>query len=42
MLNKICLSLGIHSLSGKTSYHKISWSLEAARLYVIVLVSLWN
>ena len=29
-------------LSGKTSYHQISWSLEAARLDAIMIVSLWN
>ena len=33
--------LMIYSLSGKTSYHQISWSLEAARLD-IMSVSLWN
>ena len=33
---------GLYSLSGKTSYRQISWSLEAARLSVIVIVSLWN
>ena len=34
--------LGLYSLSGKTSYRQISWSLEAARLSVIVIVSHWN
>ena len=33
---------GLYSLSGKTSYRKISWSLGAARLGVIMIVSLWN
>ena len=33
---------GLYSLSGKTSYRQISWSLEAARLGVIMNVSLWN
>ena len=33
---------GIYSLSGKTSYRQIPWSLEAARLGVIMIVSLWN
>ena len=33
---------GLYSLSGKTSYRQISWSLEAARLGVIMIVSLWN
>ena len=34
-----CLS---HSLGGKTSYHRISRGLEAARLDVIMIASLWN
>ena len=34
--------LGLYSLSGKTSYRQISWSLEATRLNVIIVVSLWN
>ena len=33
---------GLYSLSGKTSYRQISWSLEAARLDAIMIVSLWN
>ena len=33
---------GLYSLSGKTPYRQISWSLEAARLCVIIIVSLWN
>ena len=33
---------GLYSLSGKTSYRQISWSLEAARLDVTMIVSLWN
>ena len=33
---------GLYSLSGKTSYRHISWGLEAARLHVIMMVSLWN
>ena len=33
---------GIYSLSGRTSYRKISWSLEAARLGVIMIPSLWD
>ena len=33
---------GIYSLSDKTSYRQISWSLEAARLDVAMVVSLWN
>ena len=31
---------GLYSLSGKTSYCQISRGLEAARLYVIIIVSL--
>ena len=33
---------GLYSLSDKTSYRQISWSLEAARLGFIMIVSLWN
>ena len=33
---------GLHSLSGKTSYRKISWSLEAARFGSKLFQSLWN
>ena len=35
-------SLGLYSLSGKTSYRQISRSLEAARLDLAMIVSLWN
>ena len=35
-------SLGLYSLSGKTSYRQIWWSLEAARLDVAMVVSLWS
>ena len=35
-------ALGIYSLSGETSYRQISWSLETAKLGVIMIVSLWN
>ena len=35
-------SLGLYSLSGKTSYRKISWSLEAARFGFKLFQSLWN
>ena len=38
----IIRALGLYSLSGKTSYRKISWSLGAARLGVIIIVSPWN
>ena len=34
--------LGLYSLSGKMSYRQISWSLEAARLGVIIIASLWS
>ena len=33
---------GLYSLSCKTSYRQISWSHEAARLGVIIIVALWN
>ena len=33
---------GLYSLTGKTSYHKISWSLEAARFGFKLFQSLWN
>ena len=35
-------TLGLYSLSGRTSYRNISWSLEAAKLDVIMIESLWN
>ena len=34
--------LGLYSLSGKMSYRKISWSLEAARFGFKLFQSLWN
>ena len=33
--------MGLYSLSGKTSYRRISWNIEAAKLDVIMIVSLW-
>ena len=33
---------GLYSLSGKTSYRKISWSLEATRFGFKLFQSLWN
>ena len=36
------ISLGLYSLSGKTSCRKISWCLEAARFDVEMFISLWN
>ena len=33
---------GLFSLIVKTSYRQISWTLEAARLDVVMVVSLWN
>ena len=36
------LHLGLYLLSGKTSYRKISWSLEAARFGSKLFQSLWN
>ena len=38
----IAMRLGLYSLSGKTSYRKISWSLEAARFGFKLFQSLWN
>ena len=35
-------NLGLYSLSGRTSYPKISWSLEAARCGFRLFQSLWN
>ena len=40
--NKLALTQGLYSLSGKTSYRQISWSLEAVRLGVIIIAPLWN
>ena len=37
-----CATQGLYSLSGKTSYRQILWSLEAVRLDVAMVVSLWN
>ena len=39
---KMAPTLGLYSLSGKTSYRKISWSLEAARFGFKLFQSLWN
>ena len=36
------IDLGLYSLSGWTSYRKIPWSLEAARLDVSMMISLEN
>ena len=33
---------GLYSLSDKTFYRQISWSLEEARFDVLMVVSLWN
>ena len=44
-ISEVCLigwDLGLYSLSDKTSCRQITWSLEAARLGVIMVVSLWN
>ena len=35
-------SLSLYSLSSKTTYRQISWSLKATRLDAIMIVSLWN
>ena len=42
LLTMLDFSLGLYSLSGKTSYRKISWSLEAARWGFKLFQSLWN
>ena len=34
--------LGLYSLSGQTSYRKISWRLDARKLVVIMVVSRWK
>ena len=41
-LLRSCFIQGLYSLSGKTSYRKISWSLEAARFGFNLFQSLWN
>ena len=43
-VSRIMLALlqGIYSLSGRTSYRKISWSLEAVRFGFRLFQSLWN
>ena len=35
-------NLGLYSLIGRWSYRKISWSLEATRSDVIVIISFWS
>ena len=35
-------SLGVYSVSGRASYRKVSWNLEAARLGFCLSQSLWN
>ena len=40
--SRVPIQLGLYSLSGKTSYRKISWSLEAARFEFRLFQSLWN
>ena len=42
ILNVLVLKLGPVSISEKTSYRKISWSLEAARFVFRIVRSLWN
>ena len=37
-----CGHVSLYSLSGKTSCRQISWCLKAARLDVMMIVSLWN
>ena len=33
---------GLYSLIGKTSHYQISWSLEAVRLDIMIIATLWN
>ena len=33
---------GQYSISGKTSYHQVSWNLEAPIFDIIMIISLWN
>ena len=40
--NLACHTLGLYSLSEGSSYCKILWNIEAARLENIMIVSLWN
>ena len=40
--NALTVALGLYSLSDKTSYRKISWSLEAARFGFGLFQWLWN
>ena len=42
LVSSFWLHLGLYSSSGKTSYRKISWSLEAARFGFRLFQSLWN
>ena len=42
MIHISCIVQGLYSLSGKTSYRKISWSLEAARFGLKLFQSLCN
>ena len=39
---KSMFTQGLYSLSGKTPYRQISWIIEAARLDVAIVISLWN
>ena len=42
LIGDIHMLQSLYSPSSKTSYRQIAWSLEAARLDVIMIVSLWN
>ena len=42
LLSPLDTTQGLCWLSGRTSYRKISWNLEAARLGVIMVVSPWH
>ena len=37
---QLCKTLGLYSLSDETSYQQISYSVKAARLDVIIIISL--
>ena len=42
VLDRCITNQGLNSQSGWASYHKVSRSLKAVRLDVMMIVSLWN
>ena len=42
MADKLIVLQGLYSQSEQASYRQIPWSLEVARLDVIIIVSLWS